>query len=191
MTDFTPPKPQEPIAFRYRDFADGWVTTESKEEADKAFKQGAYVRALYHRDYNDKDPSPMHYAGIPVTSREYFPDPKSTETDPTGRPPNQPGAKLDSGKAPIMSGVMHYFPRALEQVALVSDYGAKKYTWNGWETVPDGVRRYGDALARHVAWEVIDGPTDPKTGLMHAAQVAWNALARLELLLREVKSHEK
>jgi len=33
--------------------------------------------------------------------------------------------------------------------------------------------------------ENIDGPFDVETGLLHAAQEAWNALARLELILRE------
>ena len=37
----------------------------------------------------------------------------------------------------------------------------------------------------HAPGEAIDGPIDPATGLMHAAQVAWNALARLELMLRD------
>lgn len=40
------------------------------------------------------------------------------------------------------------------------------------------------AMGRHLTGEAIDGPTDPATGLAHAAQVAWNALARLELMLR-------
>lgn len=107
-----------------------------------------------------------------------------TEADPNGISPKQPGAKLDSGKAPVMRGVVQYFPRALSLVAGVSLFGATKYTWNGWESVPDGVNRYSDAMGRHLVGEATDGPIDPETGLMHAAQVAWNALARLELMLR-------
>ena len=34
------------------------------------------------------------------------------EADPYGKKPNQPGAKLDSGKAPIFQGLIDYFPRA-------------------------------------------------------------------------------
>lgn len=109
---------------------------------------------------------------------------KPAETDPHGCDPNQPGAKLDAGKAPIMQGVFQYFPRALAAVAGVSALGARKYTWGGWESVPDGINRYSDALGRHLLSEKIDGPVDPETDLMHAAQVAWNALARLELMLR-------
>lgn len=107
-----------------------------------------------------------------------------TEADPHGKAANEPGSKLDAGKAPILRGALHYFPRALAAVAEVSAYGAHKYTWGGWESVPDGINRYGDALGRHVVAEKIDGATDPETGLSHAAQSAWNALARLELILR-------
>lgn len=105
----------------------------------------------------------------------------SPEADPTGRAPGTPGAKLDAGKAPMLRGCVEYFPLALEQVAKVSQFGANKYTWKGWETVPDGINRYGDALVRHLAKE----EHDPDSGLLHAAHAAWNALARLELMLRE------
>ncbi len=112
------------------------------------------------------------------------------ETDPNGIAPHTPGAKLDAGKSPILRGAMQYFPRALAAVADVSAHGAAKYMWKGWQSVPDGVDRYGDALMRHLAGEEIDGPVDPETGLAHAAQVAWNALARLELMLRSGEDTE-
>lgn len=109
---------------------------------------------------------------------------RPTESDPTGRSSHTPGAKLDAGKVPILQGALEYFPNALREVAQVSYVGAKKYTWKGWETVPDGINRYGNALARHLlATEMYDADT----GMLHAAQVAWNALARLELILREQK----
>ncbi len=111
------------------------------------------------------------------------------EKDPSGLSVNAPGAKLDAGKSPVLQGALQYFPRALNAVALVSLAGRKKgYPWKGWESVPDGINRYGDALARHLLEEITEGPIDAHvggTGCMHAAQVAWNALARLELLLRE------
>lgn len=121
------------------------------------------------------------------------------EADPTGRSPNQPGAKLDAGKAPVMRGAIQYFPRALIAVSYVSQFGANKYTWNGWESVPDGFDRYSDALGRHLVYgaighfdardiellKLLQGVADnPTPELAHAAQDAWNALARLELLLR-------
>jgi len=107
------------------------------------------------------------------------------ETDPTGRSPNEPGAKLDAGKPPVLRGAIQYFPRALEAVAAVSAFGASKYTWNGWETVPDGINRYGDASVRHLTKEAVEGDNDKDSGLLHAAHTAWNSLARLELILRD------
>lgn len=113
-----------------------------------------------------------------------------SEQDPHGLNPHQAGAKLDAGKAPVVRGAIGYFPRALTEVAMVSKFGADKYTWGGWESVPDGVQRYTDALGRHLLAEASEGPTDAATGLSHAAQVAWNALARLELMLRESEAGE-
>lgn len=107
------------------------------------------------------------------------------EADPNGKQPGELGAKLDMHKIPALRGALQYFPRAILAVAAVSDFGARKYAWKGWETVPDGAQRYGDALARHLLLESSDGEFDADSGLMHAAHAAWNALARLELLLRE------
>jgi hypothetical protein len=107
------------------------------------------------------------------------------EKDPTGKNPHEPGAKLDQGKIPVWRGLFDYFPRACLAVADVSYKGAQKYAWKGWETVPDGIPRYTDAMQRHVLMESIEGLTDNDTGCLHASQVAWNALARLELILRD------
>lgn len=108
----------------------------------------------------------------------------TTEKDPHGKAPGEMGAKLDAGKAPVMRGAISYFPRALRDVAQCSAIGAEKYAWNSWESVPDGINRYTDALGRHLVAEAIEGPNDLDTGLLHATHAAWNALARLELLLR-------
>lgn len=113
------------------------------------------------------------------------------ETDPNGKNPHEPGAKLDVGKPPIFRGLLDYFPRALLSVSNVSAVGASKYAWKGWEDVPDGFNRYSDAMGRHILSEgrgelYDDGPGG--TGLLHASQVAWNALARLELLLRSLEN---
>lgn len=106
------------------------------------------------------------------------------EKDPNGFNSKEPGSKLDLGKAPVTRGALEYFPRALCEVANVSEVGARKYSWKGWESVPDGVVRYGDAIGRHLLAQGFEA-YDKDTGLLHAAQVAWNALARLELILRE------
>lgn len=107
------------------------------------------------------------------------------EQDPHGKNPHEPGAKLDAGKPSSYQGAIAYFPRAIEQVATVSTFGASKYAWKGWETVPDGTNRYSDAMVRHLLTEGKGELYDPDSGLLHAAHAAWNALARLELMLRE------
>ena len=104
------------------------------------------------------------------------------EHDPTGRTANEPGAKLDAGK--IRAGlVLGDFAKALEAVCEIGTYGATKYTDHGWREVPDGFERYTDAMLRHFLAEGYER-LDKDSGLYHAAHLAWNALARLELILQ-------
>ena len=108
-----------------------------------------------------------------------------TEHDPTGRSAHEPGAKLDAGKARCAL-VLGSFSRALQQVAAVGTFGANKYTDNGWQTVPNGEERYTDALYRHLLQEGRGQLCDADSSMLHAAHAAWNALARLELMLRRM-----
>ena len=112
------------------------------------------------------------------------------ESDPRGVDPHQKGAKLDVGKIPVFRGLIDYFPNACMAVAEVSQHGASKYVWKGWIDVPDGKVRYTDALVRHLIKESIEGEIDPDFGLLHAAHLAWSALARLELILLEKKNEK-
>lgn len=108
------------------------------------------------------------------------------EYDPNGIVAGAPGAKLDAKKIAVTRGCLHYFPRALKAVAELSQIGAKKYSWKGWESVPDGINRYADALGRHeLAIEGDYTRRDPDTGVLEATAVVWNGLARLELILKE------
>lgn len=107
---------------------------------------------------------------------------KTFELDPNGVDQHTPGAKLDSGK--ILAGILGDFSRALEEVAKVGTAGAQKYTRGGWQSVPDGPQRYEDAMWRHLLKSKQE-THDADTGCLHAAQVIWNALACLELILRE------
>ena len=104
------------------------------------------------------------------------------ERDPLGMPPNAPGAKLDAGKNRL-GLVLGGFALALQEVGKVGTYGAGKYTDNGWKKVPLGVARYTDAMYRHQMMEASGEAIDTETGISHAAHAAWNALARLNLLL--------
>lgn len=108
------------------------------------------------------------------------------EIDPNGKGRGELGAKFDVGKPAIYRGVVDYFPRALYEVARVSTFGASKYAWKGWESVPDGYNRYSDALHRHELYKAIkDNLYDSDSGLLHDAHSAWNSLARLELYIRD------
>jgi hypothetical protein len=110
----------------------------------------------------------------------------TAEADPNGKSPNEPGAKLDAGKNRV-GLVLFGFARALQEVSQVGTYGANKYTDNGWQEVPDGERRYTDAMMRHLLREASGETHDLDTGLHHAAHAAWNALARLDLALRRAE----
>ena len=96
--------------------------------------------------------------------------------------PHQPGVKLDTDKNRI-GLVMEGFPRALAAIGHVAIYGAAKYTDHGWRIVPNGRARYTDAMYRHLLAEASGHVQDDESGLQHAAHAAWNALARLELML--------
>lgn len=112
-----------------------------------------------------------------------------SEVDPNGKAANEPGAKLDAGKSPLYRGFFNYFPRAIRAVADVSAFGAAKYSWGGWRSVPDGYTRYSDALVRHINDEAAGEFLDRDSKLFHAAHAAWNSLARLELMLAELEQN--
>ena len=111
------------------------------------------------------------------------------ESDPNNIDARAPGAKLDAGK--VQAGVLDQFSRALLAVAEVGTHGAEvgthgaeKYSRGGWQSVENGVERYGDAGWHHKlkgAYEDLD----PDSKLKHKAHEAWNILAELELILRE------
>ena len=93
--------------------------------------------------------------------------------------------KHDTGKSPVFRGALKYFPKALKAVADISAMGANKYSWEGWKgraTFAD-MYRFEDAIGRHLLDECIYGWYDSESNLLHAAHAAWNALAKLELLL--------
>lgn len=107
----------------------------------------------------------------------------SLESDPNGLDPHAPGAKLDAGKNRL-GLVLGGFARALEEVGKVGTYGAEKYSPNGWKKVEDGSERYEDAMMRHWFARYTTSEREHTTGLLHQAQVVWNALAVLENLIK-------
>ena len=95
---------------------------------------------------------------------------------------NVNGHKYSSEKAP-MGMMFKQFSMALEAVAMRSKRGHIKYEktdhdWMNFKRVPDAIEQYSDGAARHLC-EI--GNDEDYIG--HAAATAWNALARLQLIL--------
>ena len=113
-----------------------------------------------------------------------------TEADPLGLDQHAPGAKLDAGKVMpwlCISG----FSRALMAVADVTTKGARKYTPNGWASVPNGQHKYMEAFARHALALGRGEEVDADTQCLHKAQMVWNLLASLELELRQADDWQR
>lgn len=109
------------------------------------------------------------------------------------------GIKSDTGKPKIWAGVIGYFPNALVEIAQASEEGVNAESgrsWGDWTRVPDGFKRYTEAMMRHIIeeaqiCEIADPHTQPDVELIKmrikaATAVAWNALARLELLIGDL-----
>jgi hypothetical protein len=95
-----------------------------------------------------------------------------------------PGAKADDGKIDL-DLVLGSFTRALKSVGEIGTAGAKKYSRNGWLQVPNAISRYSSAMWRHI-FQFKEGEFyDKESGQLHLAHAAWNALAVLELFIRQ------
>lgn len=96
------------------------------------------------------------------------------------------GKKLDAEKIkPEL--IIHGFAKSLIEVTKVATFGAQKYAPDNWVQVEDGQKRYTNAMYRHLLAEAAGETRDPESELLHAAHAAWNALARLEFILNELK----
>lgn len=76
----------------------------------------------------------------------------------------------------------------IEEVVRVYTFGARKYGPDKWQNLEDGYNRYKAALLRHLTLIDQGQHFDPESGLLHASQVAWNAIA---LCYFEMKEHGK
>lgn len=97
-------------------------------------------------------------------------------------------------KPPVVRGVLQRFPRAILALAEVSQFGTTKHQVpiddDSFATIPDARGVYSDAEVRHILKEAIEGPVNAEDGmLLHAAQRAWNAMAYLEITLRETEAN--
>lgn len=107
---------------------------------------------------------------------------KGNPDEPNGLDQHEPGAKNDANKD--CAALLLSFPRALEAIARVATYGARKYSPNGWQHVLNGQERYRHAMMRHLLAGEYE-PRDTESNLPHEWHFAWNVLASLELKLRK------
>ena len=100
---------------------------------------------------------------------------------------NQEGKKYDNGK-PMAGTLTDVFSRALMAVGACIEFGTHKYPDpKNWQLVDNGIKRYRDAMVRHLLKYNAGIDKDEETGLPHLAHMAWNALAILELYMQEHK----
>jgi Domain of unknown function (DUF5664) len=98
------------------------------------------------------------------------------------------GRKDDTTK-PRLDLVLGDFALALQEVGKVGTIGATKYDDSNWLKVDNGLERYASAMLRHYL-ESKTSPLDTESGRLHVAHMAWNALAVLELTLREMNKDD-
>ena len=97
------------------------------------------------------------------------------------------GAKHDQGK-PRYSLLEWDF---IKQIVYVLEFGAEKYTEEGWKQVPNAKQRYWDAAMRHLT-AVKEGKLyDEDSGLPHYAHVAANCMFLSYFELRAAPSKEE
>lgn len=97
------------------------------------------------------------------------------------------GKKYDNGK-PMVGTLTDVFSRALMAVGACIEYGTHKYPDpKNWQLVDNGIKRYRDAMVRHLLKYNAGIDKDEETGLPHLAHLCWNALAILELYMQEHK----
>ena len=99
------------------------------------------------------------------------------------------GIKHDQGK-PRPDLIFSAMARALLEVSKVAAMGAAKYDDDNWLIVEDASKRYRDAKGRHLLLGAIE-PHDNESNITHLAHEAWNALAVLELHLRQLEEPKK
>lgn len=97
------------------------------------------------------------------------------------------GVKYDTGK-PRLRLLFHDMSKQLTRVAEVLEYGANKYTENGWQTVPDAAKRYEDAMERHLAAWRQGQSRDQESGLHHLQHAACNLLFLLYFYEDEINA---
>lgn len=93
------------------------------------------------------------------------------------------GIKYDNNK-PRLGEMVCDFKLPLLELCKVWEFGADKYSKSNWKLLDNGVDRYTNAMLRHLVAEDSD-LYDDESGYLHAAHIAFNALARLYFISKE------
>lgn len=96
------------------------------------------------------------------------------------------GLKYNNLKPSLDIVINRQFPKALQLIALATEYGHKKYIENdsnylNYKSVKGGSQTYFDASARHST----DRNGLDESGLPHIIHAVWSSLAGLELWIEE------
>ena len=105
---------------------------------------------------------------------------------PPDPPPAGDGLKKDQGKLPL--DLLPF--DALEEVAKVMEFGAKKYSPRAWEKGMAWSRLWAAALRHGFKWWRGENK-DPETGLSHLAHLACCVLFLLTYTLRKVGEDDR
>lgn len=92
------------------------------------------------------------------------------------------GIKYDKEKRRLAEMIVDFAPE-IEELCKVWEFGANKYSKSNWKLVENGYDRYSNALIRHLIAEDKDY-YDDESKLLHAAHIAFNALARMHFILQ-------
>jgi len=98
------------------------------------------------------------------------------------------GIKYDDGK-PRIAEMLVDFKGPLLELCKVWEFGANKYSKSNWKEVDNGIDRYTNAMLRHLLAEE-DSMVDDESNLLHAAHIAFNALARLYFIVENNRKYE-
>ena len=94
------------------------------------------------------------------------------------------GIKYDQGKLRLAEMITDFAPE-LEELCKVWEFGANKYGKSNWKDLEYAEIRYTNALLRHLIAEEQEGAYDKESNLLHAAHIAFNALARMHFILQD------
>lgn len=96
--------------------------------------------------------------------------------------------KYDQGKL-----MWHLLPLSLiKPVVEIFQYGLEKYKKEGsWKELDNGYVRYRDAFFRHLEAHESGQLRDEESGFLHIQHCAWNALAMMYFVLKELGDGNK